>query len=78
MDIVRNGELDELAAHLRPQTGPDHHGPRWGIHNWRFPIPARTPRHAQRDKTGLLVTELMGQGVNIVNGDYPRRSRFLG
>ena len=22
--------------------------------------------------TGLLVTELMGQGVNIVNGDYSR------
>ena len=22
---------------------------------------------------GLLVTEVMGQGVNIVTGDYPRR-----
>ena len=29
--------------------------------------------------TGLLVTDVMGQGVNIVTGSYSRwRSRFLG
>lgn len=27
---------------------------------------------------GLLVTELMGQGLNMVTGDYSRRWRLLG
>ena len=28
--------------------------------------------------TGLLVIELMGQGVNMVTGDYSRRGGILG
>ena len=44
-----------------------------GIHNWQL-----TANGGDFDAmlkqlgTGLLVTELMGQGVNVVNGDYSR------
>ncbi|VTP63077.1 peptidase PmbA [Leclercia adecarboxylata] len=44
---------------------------RGGIHNWR--IPGRGLSFEQMLKemgTGLVVTELMGQGVSGVTGDY--------
>src|SRR5690554_7259536 len=44
-----------------------------GIHTWE--VSTQVPdlkTLCQQMGTGLLVTELMGQGVNIVNGDYSR------
>ena len=44
-----------------------------GIHNWY--VSTNAPDQAallQQMGTGLLVTELMGQGVNGVTGDYSR------
>jgi PmbA protein len=44
-----------------------------GIHNWR--VSSNGGDFNQMLKafgTGLLVTELMGQGVNVVTGDYSR------
>lgn len=44
-----------------------------GIHNWRVSHHGKSLQQlCQTMGTGLLVTELMGQGVNIVNGDYSR------
>lgn len=51
-----------------PSTG--HAG---GIHNWQVTGQGQTQEALLRQMgTGLLVTELMGQGVNIVTGDYSR------
>jgi len=44
-----------------------------GIHNWMVSHGDADLAQLLRDMgTGLLVTELMGQGVNSVTGDYSR------
>jgi PmbA protein len=46
-----------------------------GIHNWLVKAQGHDGNFDAMLKTlgtGLLVTELMGQGVNVVNGDYSR------
>ncbi|WP_299072334.1 metalloprotease PmbA [uncultured Paraglaciecola sp.] len=44
-----------------------------GIHNWFIQHTGETDKEMlAKLGTGLLVTELMGQGVNIVTGDYSR------
>jgi len=44
-----------------------------GIHNWFVKSTGQSFEEMLRElNTGLLVTELMGQGVNIVTGDYSR------
>lgn len=73
--IVQNGVLEtylltSYAARKMAMTPTGHAG---GIHTWE--LSAQTQDLAQLCRTmgtGLLVTELMGQGVNLVNGDYSR------
>ena len=44
-----------------------------GIHNWFIQHTGESDKEMlAKLGTGLLVTELMGQGVNIVTGDYSR------
>ncbi|ATC96177.1 metalloprotease PmbA [Pseudoalteromonas tunicata] len=73
--IIENGVLETYllgtyASRQMKMTATGHAG---GIHNWL--ISATEPDLAallNTMGTGLLVTELMGQGVNTVNGDYSR------
>jgi PmbA protein len=75
MDVVSNGLLNHYlltsysARKLKMQT-TGHAG---GIHNWFIQHTGDTDKEMlAKLGTGLLVTELMGQGVNIVTGDYSR------
>ena len=73
--IIEQGELKTylLTAYSARKLGMENTGHAGGIYNWLV-------RHSGRDLdallaemgTGLFVTELMGQGVNTVTGDYSR------
>lgn len=73
--IIERGELQTYlltsyaARKLKmPVTG--HAG---GIHNWKVSDTGQDFNQLLKMMgTGLVVTEMMGQGVNIVNGDYSR------
>lgn len=74
-DIVSNGVLNQYlltsysARKLKMQTS----GHAGGIHNWFIQHTGESDKQMlEKLGTGLLVTELMGQGVNIVTGDYSR------
>lgn len=74
-DIIQGGELHTylLASYAARKMNMAPTGHAGGIHNWLV-------EHTHNDLsallktmgTGLLVTELMGQGVNTVTGDYSR------
>jgi PmbA protein len=75
MTIVESGVLQHYlltsysARKLKMQTN----GHAGGIHNWLLSSTGESDRELlEKMGTGLIVTELMGQGVNIVNGDYSR------
>lgn len=75
LDVVSKGRLNHYlltsysARKLKMQT-TGHAG---GIHNWFIQHTGETDAEMLKKLgTGLLVTELMGQGVNIVTGDYSR------
>ncbi len=75
MDIIKDGVLANylLTSYSGRKMGLKSNGHAGGIHNC---IVSDTG-HSDEDLlkamgTGLVVTELMGQGVNIVNGDYSR------
>jgi PmbA protein len=73
MDIVRNGELMSwlLTSYSARKLGLTTTGHAGGIHNWQVSSTGQDFNGMLKEMgTGLLVTELMGQGVNIVNGDY--------
>ncbi|CAH0524544.1 metalloprotease PmbA [Vibrio hippocampi] len=74
--IIREGQLatyllTSYAARKMNMTPTGHAG---GIHNWFVASSDNDDFQAMLNKlgTGLLVTEVMGQGVNIVTGDYSR------
>lgn len=74
-DIVKDGVLTQwlLTNYSARKLGLKSSGHAGGIHNWR--IKGRGLDFAQMLKemgTGLVVTELMGQGVSGVTGDYSR------
>lgn len=75
LNVVENGQLQSYllgsySARKMNLTSTGHAG---GIHNWYVGHQALGLQELCRQMgTGLLVTELMGQGVNIVNGDYSR------
>jgi PmbA protein len=76
-DLVRSGVLDGyvLGSYSARRLGLTTTGNAGGIHN--LIVSARDGGLAEREflarlDTGLLVTELMGQGVNGVTGDYSR------
>ncbi|WP_043915355.1 metalloprotease PmbA [Candidatus Regiella insecticola] len=74
-DIVKDGVLQTylLSSYSARKLGLKSTGHAGGIHNWRIAGQGQdfTAMLKQLD-TGLLVTELMGDGVNTVTGDYSR------
>jgi len=82
-DIINQGALQTylLTSYSARKLGLTTTGHAGGIHNWLVKdsnIATKGSKAADFDVmlktlgTGLLVTELMGQGVNVVNGDYSR------
>ena len=74
-DIVRDGVLQTylLNSYSARKLGLHSTGHAGGIHNWCIPGQKQdfSAMLQQMDK-GLLVTELMGHGVNTITGDYSR------
>ncbi|MDM7859121.1 metalloprotease PmbA [Alteromonas sp. ASW11-36] len=74
-DIVTQGVLQDylLTSYSARKLGMVSNGHAGGIHNWLVGNTGQSDQALLKEMgTGLLVTELMGQGVNIVNGDYSR------
>lgn len=74
-DIIKEGVLQQwlLTSYSARKLGLKSTGHAGGIHNWR--IAGRGLDFAGMLKqmgTGLVVTELMGQGVSGITGDYSR------
>ncbi|HHF3071156.1 TPA: metalloprotease PmbA [Vibrio diabolicus] len=62
--------LTSYAARKMKMAPTGHAG---GIHNWYVKSTGQNFEQMLKDLgTGLLVTEVMGQGVNVVTGDYSR------
>ena len=77
--IISHGALQSylLTSYSARKLGMTTTGHAGGIHNWL--VNSNDEQHSGNFDTmlkklgsGLLVTELMGQGVNVVNGDYSR------
>lgn len=74
-NIITAGCLDTylLTSYSARKLGLTTTGHAGGIHNWLVSDNGGDfEAMLQKLGTGLLVTELMGQGVNVVNGDYSR------
>lgn len=74
-DIVSNGVLRAyvLSTYSARKLGLTTTGNAGGVHNLTIDPGALDFQGMLKEMgTGLLVTELMGQGVNMVNGDYSR------
>ncbi len=76
-DLVRDGVLQGyvLGSYSARKLGLKTTGNAGGIHNLIVAAPGKALDAASflaRMQTGLLVTEMMGQGVNGVTGDYSR------
>ena len=75
MEIITDGTLatyllTSYAARKMNMTPTGHAG---GIHNWFVQSTGQSFEQMLKELgTGLLVTEVMGQGVNVVTGDYSR------
>lgn len=74
-DIIKNGVLQNwlLSSYSARKLGLQSTGHAGGIHNWR--IAGQGDSFVELLKkmgTGLVVTELMGQGVSGITGDYSR------
>lgn len=75
IDIVTNGVLNHYlyTSYSGRKLGTKSNGHAGGIHNWLVKDSGLSQQQLLKEMgTGLLVTELMGQGVNIVTGDYSR------
>ena len=73
--LVRNGILESyvLSTYSARKLGMTSTGNAGGVHNLIIdPGTLDQDGLLQKMGTGLLVTELMGQGVNLVTGDYSR------
>jgi PmbA protein len=76
-EIITQGVLQTylLTSYSARKLGLTSTGHAGGIHNWLVNAQGHDGNFEAMLKTlgtGLLVTELMGQGVNVVNGDYSR------
>lgn len=74
-DLVLGGVLQRyvLGSYSARKLGLESTGNAGGVHNLRVATNAGTLDSMLREMgSGLLVTELMGQGVNTVTGDYSR------
>lgn len=75
LEIVTNGRLNTylLTSYSARKLGFQTTGHAGGIHNWYIKHTGQSDKEMLAQLgTGLLVTELMGQGVNVVTGDYSR------
>lgn len=75
MQIVEGGMLNHylLTSYSARKLKMQNNGHAGGIHNWLVKDTGHSDEALLKEMgTGLLVTELMGQGVNIVTGDYSR------
>lgn len=73
--LVRQGILESyvLSTYSARKLGMTSTGNAGGVHNLMItPGPQSLPELLKTMNKGLLVTELMGQGVNLVTGDYSR------
>lgn len=74
MEIIRNGILQTylLTSYSGRKLGMQSTGHAGGIHNWLVKPNSSGKLTAllRQMNRGLLVTEVMGQGVNLVTGDY--------
>ena len=74
-NIINNGLLESylLTSYSARKLGMQTTGHAGGIHNWLVSANGGDFNDMLKQLgTGFLVTELMGQGVNVVNGDYSR------
>lgn len=74
-DIVSDGKLNTylLASYAARRMNLTPTGHAGGIHNWLISTGEHGFAELLKEMgTGLVVTELMGQGVNMVTGDYSR------
>jgi PmbA protein len=73
--LVADGELLRyvLSAYSARRLGLMTTANAGGVRNLKLVAPTRSPAELMAEMgTGLLVTEVMGQGVNLVTGDYSR------
>jgi len=74
-DIIKEGVLQNwlLTSYSARKLGLQSTGHAGGIHNWRIAGQGHSFEAMLKQLgTGLLVTELMGQGVSGITGDYSR------
>ncbi|MCT2387593.1 metalloprotease PmbA [Erwinia pyrifoliae] len=74
-DIIQDGVLQNwlLTSYSARKLGLKSTGHAGGIHNWRIAGQGHSFDDMLKQLgTGLLVTELMGQGVSGITGDYSR------
>lgn len=75
-EIVENGVLQTylVTSYSGKKLGMSSTGHAGGIHNWLIKpnLTGGLTALLRQMGTGLLVTDVMGQGVNIVTGDYSR------
>ena len=74
-DFVRNGVVTSyvLSHYSANRLGLETTGNAGGVHNLMVDMPTCTKEELLAQMgSGLLVTELMGQGVNLVTGNYSR------
>ncbi len=74
-DIVKDGVLQQwlLTSYAARKLGLHSTGHAGGIHNWRIAGQGLDFAGLLKEMgTGLVVTELMGQGVSGITGDYSR------
>ena len=76
LEIIRDGVLQTylLTSYSGRKMGMQSTGHAGGIHNWLVKpnLTGGLTALLRQMGTGLLVTDVMGQGVNIVTGDYSR------
>lgn len=75
LDIIKDGVLQTYLAtsYAARKLGMQPTGHAGGIHNWFVSHTGQSFEQLLKEMgTGLVVTELMGQGVNIITGDYSR------
>ena len=76
LEIIQDGVLQTylLTSYSGRKMGMQSTGHAGGIHNWLVKpnLTGGLTELLRQMGTGLLVTDVMGQGVNIVTGDYSR------